>query len=162
MASISKRGRRRTIGKRRRGFAMSGIMMFLPIIIGAFAQLIIGMTGFVETAFMDMTLSLEGFDYGFGYDHCQALIECGNSTFDAYVRSRDLAFMLFTIGLLAIAVKDLFSGLGEFGGENLKLDNEIFWYATNFVTGNVAILINCVYIPVHISTTLGRRYWFNE
>ena len=86
------------------------VMMLLPMVVGAMAAMINGWSGFIEAAFMDMTLTLEDFDYRFGPAECGAWTECGNATFDSYQRSRDLAFALFVIALIAVAIKDMIRG----------------------------------------------------
>lgn len=63
---------------------------------------------------MDMTLTLEGFDYKFGPAECGAFIECGNATFESYQRARDLAIVLFILALVVVAIKDMLrGGLGD-------------------------------------------------
>lgn len=91
------------------------IMMMLPLIAGTLASVVNSWTGFIEAAFMDMTLTLETFGYGFGPAHCGAWVECGNPTFESYRRSRDLAAVLFVLALVAVAVKDMIRG--GLGGE---------------------------------------------
>lgn len=88
---------------------MMSLMMFVPIIVGAIATLVAGWSGFIETAFMNMTLTLEGFDYGFGPAQCGEWAECGNATFDVYVQSRNLAIALFIIALVVVAIKEMLS-----------------------------------------------------
>lgn len=86
------------------------IMMLLPVIIGALAGMINSWDGFLEAAFMDMTLTLESFQYGFGPGKCGDWIECGNATFDSYVSARNLAMVLFVLALVAVALKDMIVG----------------------------------------------------
>lgn len=112
---------RSTIGGRprpvpvRAGFPTMAIMMMLPLVAGTLASIVNSWTGFIEAAFMDMTLTLETFGYGFGPAHCGAWVECGNPTFESYRRSRDLAAVLFVLALVAVAVKDMIRG--GLGGE---------------------------------------------
>ncbi len=102
------------------GFAMASIMMLLPMIAGVVATLVVSWGGFIETAFMDMTLSLEGFDYKFGPAKCNGeWKECGNATFDVYVQSRNLSIMLFILALVFVAIKDMLSA--GFDG-NISMD----------------------------------------
>ena len=96
------------------GFPTMMIMMMLPMIVGAMATLVNSWTGFIEAAFMDMTLTLEDFDYGFGPADCGAWEECGNATFESYQRARDLAIPLFLMALIVVGIKDMLkSGLGD-------------------------------------------------
>lgn len=102
------------------GFAMASIMMLLPMIAGVVATLVVSWGGFIETAFMDMTLSLEGFDYKFGPSECNGeWKECGNATFDVYVQSRNLSIVLFILALVFVAVKDM---LGAGFDDKINMD----------------------------------------
>ncbi len=93
---------------RRDGFQFMMIAMMLPLIVGAVAGIVSGFSGFIESAFMEMTLKLEGFDYAFGPAECDGeWKECGNATFESYERTRELAIVLFIIALVAVAVKDM-------------------------------------------------------
>ena len=111
---------RTTVGGRRHpvparaGFPTMAIMMLLPMIVGSLAGLVNSWNGFIEAAFMDMTLTLETFDYGFGPADCGAWTECGNATFESYRRSRDLSAVLFVLALVVVAAKDMVrGGLGD-------------------------------------------------
>lgn len=96
---------------RRTGFPGMMIMMLLPVIVGSLAALVGSWTGFIEAAFMDMTLTLEGFDYRFGPSECNGeWTECGNATFESYQRSRDLAIVLFILALVVVAARDMLKG----------------------------------------------------
>lgn len=94
----------------RSGFQIMALMMLLPVIIGAVAGMLNSWGGFLEAAFLDMTLSLELFDYGFGPGKCGDWVECGNSTFDSYVSARNLSMVLFVVALVAVALKDMIKG----------------------------------------------------
>ena len=94
----------------RRAFPTMAIMMLLPVMVGAIAMLVNNMGGFIEAAFMDMTLTLENFDYKFGPGECGEWRECGNATFESYQRARDLAFVLFVVALVVVAFKDMIKG----------------------------------------------------
>ena len=111
--SLSTVGRACSMGGsgRLRAFPTMAIMMMLPMMVGALATLVNSWTGFIEAAFMDMTLTLEGFDYGFGPAECGgAFDECGNGTFDSYRRARDLSIALFVLALVAVTIKDMLKG----------------------------------------------------
>ena len=111
--SLSTVGRASSAGgaPRLRAFPTMAIMMMLPMIVGALATLVNSWTGFIEAAFMDMTLTLEGFDYGFGPAECGgAFDECGNGTFDSYRRARNLSIALFVLALVAVTIKDMLKG----------------------------------------------------
>ncbi len=114
---LSTIGRARAAGGAPRldAFPAMAIMMMLPLIVGALATLVNSWSGFIEAAFMDMTLTLEGFDYGFGPAECGGEFgECGNSTFDSYRRARELSIVLFMLALVAVTVKDMLkSGMGD-------------------------------------------------
>lgn len=130
---------RSTVGSRprpvptRAGFPTMAIMMMLPLIVGSLAGLVNSWSGFIEAAFMDMTLTLETFEYGFGPAECGAWAECGNPTFEAYQRSRDLAAVLFILALVAVAVKDMVrGGLGgdmDMGSVDTKTLPEMLKYS---------------------------------
>lgn len=117
----------------RTGFPTMAIMMMLPLIVGSLAGLVNSWSGFIEAAFMDMTLTLEDFDYGFGPVDCGAWVECGNATFESYLRSRDLAAVLFILALVAVAVKDMVrGGLGgdvDLGSVDTKTLPEMLKYS---------------------------------
>ena len=110
---LSTMRRARAPGGTRRldAFPAMAIMMMLPLVVGAMATLVNSWSGFIEAAFMDMTLTLEGFDYKFGPAECGGVFdECGNSTFDSYKRARDLSVALFILALVAVAIKDMLRG----------------------------------------------------
>ena len=99
----------------RRAFPTMMIMMLLPVVMSALLGMINSWGGFIEAAFMDMTLTLEGFDYGFGPAECGGWHECGNATFESYQHARLLSFALFVMALVAVALKDMMKG--AFGAE---------------------------------------------
>ena len=131
------------------GFPTMMIMMMLPMIVGAMATLVNSWTGFIEAAFMDMTLTLEDFDYGFGPVDCGAWEECGNATFESYQRARDLALLLFMAALVVVGIKDMLKGglgdvsLGAVDTKNPARDAQVFGAG--------------IAVPVHVSAGVGRR-----
>ena len=91
----------------RGAIAIASIMFLMPVLIGSLVGLMNSWSGFLDAAFMDMTLTLEDFNYGFGPANCGGLHECGNATFESYQQARLISYVLFILALVAVAMKDM-------------------------------------------------------